>query len=260
MDSSSTPTESGVTEGAEGGMRHLSVVMPAYEELPNLRLLIPGITAAVASTGQWLAEIIVSVPSFCPDAERGEISALGGRAVVRAPTDSFGDAIRTGLASVSPDSEYVIVMDADGSHDPGTIARLLAVTDSADVVVASRYTHGGSTDNSLPLRVMSRSLNWTYGFVLGIKCHDVSTNFKRYRASDACGLTLTCANFDIVEELLFRIHERHGKEFSIVEIPDRFYERQHGQTKRQLGPFIVTYLTTLAKLRYRSGHPPHRTP
>lgn len=236
-------------------MRHLSVVMPAYEELPNLRTLLPAIAAAIDGTGTWSAEIIVAVPGFAPEAELEEIAALGGRAVVRAPSDSFGDAIRSGLAAISPESEYVIVMDADGSHDPATIPRLLAVADNADVVVASRYAHGGSTDNSLPLRVMSRSLNWTYGFVLGIKCHDVSTNFKRYRASDVRDIELTCTNFDIVEELLFRVHQRHAQAFTIVEVPDRFYERQHGQTKRQLGPFIVTYVTTLAKLRYRSWRP-----
>ena len=59
-----------------------------------------------------------------------------------------------------------------------TIPRLLEHADGNDVVVASRYVPGGQTDNGVVLRVMSRSLNACFRLVLGIPCHDVSTNFK----------------------------------------------------------------------------------
>ena len=63
-------------------------------------------------------------------------------------------------------------------------------------------------------------------------------------------ITLTCDNFDIVEELLFRVHQHVGKEgFRLHEVPDYFHERELGTSKRQLGPFIASYLVTLARLR-----------
>jgi dolichol-phosphate mannosyltransferase len=229
----------------------LSIVIPAYDELLNLRELIPAIHRSTRGLAGVSTEILVVLPSFAPSAEVQEIEALGGRAVSRGPSDSFGDAIRSGFRALGPSATFVITMDADGSHDPATIPTLMAAPQSADVVVASRYTAGGQTDNSFVLRLMSRSLNLAYGIALDIKCRDVSTNFKRYRASDLSQLELTSRDFDIVEELLFRVKVLHGKDFSIAEVPDHFLERRHGVTKRKLGPFIVSYVTTLVRLRWR---------
>lgn len=232
-------------------MTSFSVVMPAFDELPNLRELIPAILAATESSG--LVEVIPVLRSGAPQSEEDELRNLGARPIRRGPSDTFGDAMRSGLAAVSADSEFVVTMDADGSHDPATIPSLLAVAPTSHVVVASRYVAGGSSDNSLPLRLMSRALNRTYGVVLGIHCHDVSTNFKVYRREDVSGLVLTCQAFDVVEELLFRVRQRHGSDFVLTEVPDRFHERRHGTTKRQLGPFIAAYVGTLARLRWQAS-------
>lgn len=235
--------------------RRLTIVMPAYNELPNLRELLPRVHQVVEELPDLVAEIRIVIPSFAPDPELDELRSLGALPIRREPGDSFGDAIRTGISSADLESDYVIIMDADGSHDPSTIPRLLEHADDADVVVASRYTRGGTTDNSFMLRAMSRSLNLAYRLILGIECKDVSTNFKLYHRADLVNLTLTSKDFDIVEELLFRVKQVHGKSLRIIEIPDRFFERKHGTTKRQLGPFVVSYLRTLVKLSWLSGRP-----
>lgn len=228
----------------------LTVITPAYDEMPNLRELLPAIVRSVATVPNLSAEILVVVPGFTDRIDREEIAALGGTPVVRGPTDTFGDAIRSGIAAIDRRSEFVIVMDADGSHAPTSIARLVAEAQGAHVVVASRYVDGGTTDNSAALRFMSRALNLAYRLVLGIKCKDVSTNFKLYRAEDLRRVTLTMTNFDVVEELMYRLKVLHGKDFVIKEIPDRFFERKYGVTKRRLGPFIVSYVKTLAYLTW----------
>jgi hypothetical protein len=64
-------------------------------------------------------------------------------------------------------------------------------------------------------------------------------------------INLTCNNFDIVEEILFKIHLLHNRKTQIIEIPDHFYNRDLGVTKRKLGPFIITYIFTLVRLRFR---------
>jgi dolichol-phosphate mannosyltransferase len=142
-------------------------------------------------------------------------------------------------------------MDADGSHDPATIPRLLSARCHADIVIASRYVKGGRTDNGFVLTAMSRSLNVAYGLVLGLKCHDVSTNFKLYKYDQIRAVDLACRNFDVVEELLFRVRQQVGASLRILEIPDYFRERDEGVTKRQLGPFVASYLATLIKLRVK---------
>lgn len=226
----------------------LSVVMPAYGELPNLRHLLPRLRVLSAQLGVAL-ELLIVLPVEAPEAEMEEVRRLGGQPLRRHPTDSFGDAIRSGLAAIAPSAVAVVTMDADGSHSPETIARLWERRGDAHVVVASRYVLGGSSDNSTVLRCMSRSLNVVYSLVLGIRCRDISTNFKLYRAQDLRRVQLECNDFDVVEELLFAVRRLHGSAFRICEIPDRFHSRQHGVTKRRLGPFILSYLRTLLRLR-----------
>lgn len=228
--------------------RAISVVIPAFDELPNLRELLPRLRYVLQELGIG-AEILVVLPVAVSAEERAEVHELGATPVLRRPTNAFGDAIRSGIAAISPDADTVVIMDADGSHSPETLPRLLAHAAHAHVVVASRYTEGGSSDNALILRVMSRALNIAYGIVLGIRCADVSTNFKAYRASDLRRVSLHCRDFDIVEELLYAVRCLHPRDFTIIEVPDRFHNRNHGLTKRQLGPFVLSYLRTLVRLR-----------
>ncbi len=240
-----------MTKSAAGTpLTRLSVVMPAYEELPNLRELLPRLLATVAAVPNLLTVINVVVPSFTGQDEMEELRLLGATPVLRGPTDSFGDAIRSGIAAADPAADFVVIMDADGSHDPATIPRLLEAARSAHVVVASRYISGGASDNSFLLRTQSRVLNGAYRVILGISCQDISTNFKLYRRGDLAQITLTSADFDIVEELLFRLKMIHGRSLVIAEVPDRFLARHHGVTKRKLGPFVVSYLRTLVYLRW----------
>ena len=229
----------------------MSIVIPALDEMANLRKVLPATRQALATRPGVQGTVHVAVGQSTSDADLAELAALGAVATRRGPSDSFGDAIRTGIASCAPDTDVVIFMDADGSHDPVSIPRLLDQADAADIVIASRYVQGGRSDNGLALRTMSRSLNLAYGLVLGIRCHDISTNYKLFHYADIRDVPLTCQNFDIVEELLFRVRQEKGPALRILEIPDYFRERDEGQTKRQLGPFVASYLVTLMRLRFR---------
>ena len=230
----------------------LSIVIPAYDELLNLRELVPEIKRVTKQLQNFSTEILIVLPSIAKPEEIQEIKNFGATVVMRQPTDSFGDALRGGFAAVSDTSEFVLVMDADYSHNPLAITRLLAASSGAHVVVASRYTHGGTTANSLLLKIMSRLLNLAYSIVLGINCRDISTNYKLYRRSDLKNIVLNCKDFDIVEEILFKVKSIHGHSFVIREVPDHFSERKFGVTKRQLGPFIISYFRTLVRLKISS--------
>jgi len=230
----------------------LSIVIPAYDELLNLRELVPEIKRVTQQLQNFSTEILIVLPSIAKPEEIQEIKNFGATVVMRQPTDSFGDALRSGFVALSDTSEFVLVMDADYSHNPLAITRLLAASSGAHVVVASRYTHGGTTANSLLLKIMSRLLNLAYSIVLGINCRDISTNYKLYRRSDIKNIVLNCKDFDIVEEILFQVKSIHGQSFVIREVPDHFYERKFGVTKRQLRPFIISYFRTLVRLKISS--------
>ncbi|MGE5735742.1 MAG: glycosyltransferase [Acidobacteriota bacterium] len=223
-----------------------SIVLPSYREEENLRLLLPRIQAAIKDADG--SNEIVIVDTVAPlDKTELICSQSGVRYVRRGPTNSFGDAVRTGIREAR--GRWIVFMDADGSHGPEWIPRLLAERQAAEVVIASRYVDGGSTENPLMLRAMSRALNVTYSLILGLNVQDVSNSFKLYRAELLKELSLTCQNFDIIEEILFKIRRRHPQAV-MKEIPFPFKARLFGHTKRNLFLFMVTYLCTILRLRF----------
>ena len=223
----------------------LSVVLPAFPEEENLRLLLPRIRAVCAELTDAYEIVVVDAATEL-DGTRRLCADQGVRHVTRVGGDQYGDAVRTGIAQAR--GRRVVFMDADGSHAPDFLAQLWAHREDADIVIASRYVEGGSTENSAALVLMSRLVNVGYRWVLGLKCRDVSNSFKLYPADALKGVTLTCDNFDVVEELLYKIVKVRPRT-RILEIPFTFRKRLHGETKRDLVAFVFSYATTLARLR-----------
>lgn len=222
----------------------LSVVIPAYREAENLRLLLPRLRRVLGSLGVRHEVLVVDTsspqdetPQVCLDHEVRYLPRRGG--------NDYGDAVRTGLSEAG--GEFILFMDADGSHAPEFISSLWRHARTADVVVASRYLPGGGTENPVSLILMSRILNFVYAKVLGIMCRDISNSFKLYRADLIRSVPLRCRHFDIVEELLIRAHGRSDS-LRIVEVPFLFKKRLFGDTKRNLPLFILSFCTTLLKL------------
>ncbi len=224
----------------------LSVIMPAYLEEENLRILLPRVRAV-------LNEITTSFEIIVVDTEKpmdGTPKACEENEVVyinRSGSNSYGSAIRSGISKAQ--GEHIIFMDADGSHYPDFIKKLWSERESNDIVIASRYIEGGHTENSSALVLMSKIVNWGFSFVLGIKAKDVSNSFKLYKGEHLKEINLKCDNFDVVEEIIYKIIRNH-KECKIKEIPFSFKQRMFGETKRNLPLFIMTYIGTLIKLRF----------
>lgn len=225
---------------------NLSIVIPSYEEGENLKILLPQIVRVCRGLGISFEIFIVDTqiprdqtPNICRS--YGEIVYLN-----REGSDQYGDAIRTGIHRSK--GHHVLIMDADGSHDPDFLSKLWDEREKADVVIASRYVRGGHTHNTLTLRCLSKILNLTYRFFLGIPCADISNSFKLYRGEWLRSLNLFCDHFDIVEEILTKLIVQYPK-LIILEIPSFFRRRNKGVTKRNLFAFIFSYLKTIKKLR-----------
>lgn len=226
----------------------LSVVMPSYQEEENLRLLLPRIIDELEGLKEpW--ELLV-VDTMTPlDATKDICDKYQVRYVPRQGGNAYGDAVRTCILEAQGD--FVIFMDADGSHSPSWIPKLYAHRNHHDIVIASRYIEQGFTENTWILILMSRVLNWTYSLVLNINCKDVSNSFRLYRRDQLQNISLKCRNFEIVEEILVKL-SRQKHTLSIHEVPFTFKQRMFGKTKRNLFLFILTYLVTLLKLRFIS--------
>ncbi len=224
----------------------LSVILPAYNEEENLRLLVPRIRQACEElAGSYEILVVDTMSPMDGTAELCEEQQI--RYLNRSGGNLYGDAVRTGIAQSN--GRFVIFMDADGSHPPHFLHDLYRVRDQADIIVASRYVSGGFTENSRALVLMSWFVNIGYRIVLGLKCKDVSNSFKLYPGDALRTLNLRCSNFDVVEEILVRLMQKHPG-FKILEIPFTFKKRMFGQTKRNLLAFVFSYTVTLMRLRF----------
>jgi len=223
----------------------LSVVIPAFCEEDNLRIILPELKIILENL-QIKYEILVIGPREALDNSEIACNKIGATYLRRDRGNSFGDAVRTGIKRA--EGQYVIFMDADGSHTPDFINNLYKKRKEYDVVIASRYVKGGKSENSKALVFMSSMVNLLYSIALSLNCKDVSNSFKLYQKSSLKNLKLVSSNFDIVEEILYKL-KKANNDLKICEIPYFFKNRIAGRSKRNLPLFALSYLFTLIRLR-----------
>jgi dolichol-phosphate mannosyltransferase len=223
----------------------LSVVLPAYRVADSLRILLPKLVPIVGAVSAD-AEIIVSdamdplddTEAVCAQNDVIHIRRSGG--------NSYGDAVRSGIQRSR--GRFVLLMDADGSHNPQVVPELWRSRDMAEIVIGSRYVKGGATENPAVLILMSRILNYAYQIAFRLPASDVSNSLRLYRGQQLRSLHLVSNNFDIVEEILIRLVS--GRTHStVLEIPMTFEQRKAGESKRNLPAFMLSYLSSMRRMQ-----------
>ena len=226
----------------------LSVFLPAYGEAENLNELLPRIKKVIADLGISAQITVVDAPEpidntaiICGQNEVNHLHRQGG--------NRYGDAVRTGILAST--GQFIISMDSDGSHNPEFIRELWTHRQEAEVVIASRYIHGGVTENPWTLVAMSRLLNIIFRLIIGLPAYDISNSFRLYRGDLLRSIHPKYANFDVLEEILVRmLWENPSRAAKILEIPFRFEQRKHGKPKRKLIVFGIQFVLALVKLSF----------
>jgi dolichol-phosphate mannosyltransferase len=238
------------------------VVIPTYDESENLELIVGRVRRAVPD-----AHVLV-VDDDSPDGT-GVIAdglALRDRSVNvlhRAGREGLGAAYRAGFAwALAAGYEVLVEMDADGSHRPEELPRLLAAVEEsdADLAIGSRWVPGGRVVG-WPLRrqLLSKGGSLYARTALHLGQRDVTGGYRAYRA----GALIAC-EYDTVEsqgysfqvEMLWRCSEARLR---IVEVPITFAERELGASKMSsrivveaLVRVTAWALTPLSPLRRRT--------
>jgi dolichol-phosphate mannosyltransferase len=213
---------------------HALVIIPTYNERDNLASIVGRVLAARSDV-----EVLV-VDDDSPDGT-GELAdelahAHAGQVHVlhRTEKDGLGAAYVAGF-SWGLDRQYPVLveMDADGSHAPEELHRLLdALGDGADVAIGSRYVDGGVINN-WPWRrlALSTTVNTYSRFALGVGVHDATAGFRAYRREVLETIDLAtveskgyCFQIDLTWRAL-------DSGFTVVEVPITFTEREHGASK-----------------------------
>ena len=224
----------------------ISTVLLAYKEEDNLKVIIPRLKEVLDPLGEDY-EIIVVDTAVATDNTEGVCKDLGAK-YVHQERPGFGGAYVKGLSEATGDK--ILFLDSDGSHDPSFIPAMYhKYNEGYDVVIGSRYTKGGISNDAKSSQVLSHILNFVFRIILGLNIRDVSTNFRFYKASLVKDIELKSVNYDVLEEILLLMKKKAGKsKLKYAEIPISFNKRIYGESKRRLLPFIISYIKTIFRL------------
>lgn len=226
------------------------VVIPTYNERPNLTTLLP---LVLERSGFH----VLIVDDNSPDGTATLVEEVAARypgrlhLLTRPAKLGLGTAYLAGFRwALARDYDLICEMDADFSHDPRTLPRLIEATGNADLVLGSRYVVGGGTANWSVLRqVISRTGSLYARNLLSLPYQDLTGGFKcfRRRVLETIDLdTVTSTGYAFQIELTYRAH-RAG--FRIAEVPIVFEERRAGNSKMSTG-IVVEALVRVAQLRF----------
>jgi dolichol-phosphate mannosyltransferase len=237
------------------------VVVPTYNERENVGPLVRDLVALGEEIDVWVADD--GSPDGTAEAVREAMAAHPGRVDLLLRSEKAGRgaaviaAFRKGLAD--PNRYDVLVeMDADFSHHPSELPKLLAKLEERDMVVGSRYVEGGSTSDWGHWRpLLSWLANKYVSIVAGVPVRDTTSGYRAYRRE-----VLEETEFDRIKIRGYVVHGEmayqawiHG--FRIGEVPIHFKNRAREASKLS-SEEIYMALVNFALLRFRYGLRPRR--
>jgi glycosyltransferase involved in cell wall biosynthesis len=223
------------------------VIVPTYDERDNLREVVTRTLAAMHDidilivddaspdgTGALALELAAGEPRINV-IERQKKRGLGTAYVL-----GFGWALERGYGAV-------VEMDADLSHDPGDLPRLLEALDDADLAIGSRYVEGGHVSNwGAVRRALSAAANLYARVWLGYRVRDSTSGFRAYRRDtlmDEDLSSIRSEGYAFQIEMTRRVARAGGR---IVEVPITFVERASGRSKLNRGVVLEAILYVAA--------------
>jgi dolichol-phosphate mannosyltransferase len=233
-------------------MNSALVILPTYNEKDNLAPICEAVLQA-----EPRVDILV-VDDNSPDGTGKLADALAAReprvrVLHRARKEGLGKAYLHAFRwALGQGYDYVIEMDADFSHDPGYLPRLLdAARDGADLVLGSRYVKGGGTVNwGVGRKLISKGGSLYARTILGVPIRDLTGGFKCFHRRVLETLSLDevkSSGYAFQIELTYRALKQG---FSVREIPIIFEDRRVGQSKMSRKIFLEA-LTMVWKLRLK---------
>jgi dolichol-phosphate mannosyltransferase len=208
------------------------VIVPTYNERENLESIAARVRSAVPGTD------LLVVDDNSPDGT-GELAdklAVGDQQIHvlhRPGKAGLGAAYLAGFGwALEHGYSAVVEMDADGSHQPEDLPRLLGALEGADAVIGSRWMHGGTVRNWPKSReILSRGANTYAKLMLRVPVHDATAGFRAYRAE-----TLRAIGLDSVvsQGYCFQIDltlRAVNAGMLVAEVPITFIDRTRGASK-----------------------------
>ena len=227
----------------------ISVLIPTYNEIENIGNLIESIDKSLSGRS---FEVIV-IDDNSPDGTADEVRRLSEKydnikLLVRPEKMGLGSAYKDGLKTSLGD--FIVEMDADLSHNPEDISRLINRLNPVDINIGSRYVPGGNIVGwSWHRRLISWGANHLARLVLGLNVKDITSGFRAYRREvfEKIAKHSNLNGFDFQIEAL---HIANKLGFKVEEVPIIFTDRESGESK--LGnKDIARFVRSIFQMRFR---------
>jgi dolichol-phosphate mannosyltransferase len=213
----------------------LSIVIPTYNEAENL----PRLVSALFSLPLEEVKVLI-VDDNSPDgtgklAEELASQAAGRISVLHRPGKmGLGSAYISGFrCALDQGANAVAQMDADFSHPPELLVKLLASLHTCDIAMGSRYVRGGAVDTRWPVwrKGLSAFGNFYARSILGLKIRDATGGYRLWRrqALEKMPLNRVRSNGYAFQVEMAYIAQKSG--FTALEVPFYFADRRWGQSK-----------------------------
>jgi glycosyltransferase involved in cell wall biosynthesis/2-polyprenyl-3-methyl-5-hydroxy-6-metoxy-1,4-benzoquinol methylase len=207
------------------------VFFPTYNEAGNVKKLLAGIWASSPTadvlviddnstdgTGQLLKELTIDEPRL--------------NVIHRPRKLGLGSAhFMAMFYAIENNYDCLVTMDADLSHDPSDIPRLLSALDDSDFVTGSRYMPEGSCDYSGYRKQLSVVANFSARLLTGVKVHEFTTSFRGFKVKPLSKVKFNWVGNYGYSFFLESIVRLHSAGLTIQEIPIHFYNRHSGSSK-----------------------------
>jgi dolichol-phosphate mannosyltransferase len=245
-----------------GAGRTIHVVLPAFNEADNISSVLGALDRTASEAGLLMRAIVVNDGSKDRTAEVTK-SFAGAMPVflIEHPANlGLGATIRTGLLRAAHDAapgDIVVTMDADDTHTPQSIARMVELIDSGhDVVIASRYRPGARvTGVPISRRVMSRAASILFQAVHPVPgVRDFTCGYRAYRAEVLRAAVnryreefINQEGFQCMVDILLKL-SRMRLRFCEVPLVLR-YDRKSGKSKMKVGRTAAATLLLLVRRR-----------
>jgi dolichol-phosphate mannosyltransferase len=239
--------------GFQTRVSELAIVLPTYNEADNLAIVV----RELEHLEEDLEVLVVDDNSQDGTQQVAqELSrAYGNVTVIARPGKlGLGSALRLGLAeALETGARYVITMDADQSHDPRDVVRLLQAIrrEAADMVQGSRYVEGGGTRRmAVGRRWSSRVVNLIYHWLAGAP-RESTTNFRVFsrRAASLVAARAKGRDYEFVPEAMLLVL---AAGLAVGEVPIVFTGRARGSSKLGLKQAVKGVASVFsASLQYR---------
>ncbi len=228
------------------------LVVPTYNEAPNVEGIVEAALEQLPSERRVLVVDDNSPDGTGEIAQRIADSHPDVSVLHRPRKEGLGPAYVAGFGvALAGGAELVVQMDADFSHDPADIPRLLQAANDADLVLGSRYVEGGGVKDWGPARrAISRGGSAYARAALGVGVRDLTGGFKVFhrRVLEAIDLeSVTSLGYAFQVETTFRAVRRG---FKVVEVPIVFDDRRVGQSK-MTGGIVLEAALRVPIMRFR---------